>query len=527
MYVEQQQDISQGYEQNRFRYQNMFKPPRIIVYTILTMLIFVISTNSYKINEYTNKTNEVDSINTSFYNGSMIAQHHKKRIPRALSNIDLPDDRGYFDVYIRRSCHDERQNPFEQVRFPYARYNRRQYRFSRSWIRFSRWMPIYANIFNRHTMIYSSNGVYILPPLITAYGRLISLAELMAYGYATMLKTHVLMPSYFDAAYYAHSGAYLMRGMPRFNPEIGVFMGGVQSQYQSQFKPECDHEYEEHTGDEEPISYEEEDNDEYKKPERKNNYYYRRRYRPRPYDTTTIKEEGHSSEETTTEEYYSSEETTTPEYYSSEETTTEEYYSSEETTTKGRPSEETTTEEYDSSEETTTSTTTKRHITTHSTTHSTTRATTEGGKTSSTVVTAESSSGETMSPTHSSSEAMRSTTQSTSETTPAAVTTTSQTTPTSVTATGETTPDSVKTSGETASASVTTTGETIPALVKKTTAIGKTTPESVKSTGETTSKSVATTSETTPTSTTATGETIPASVKTTAATAPSSESSVT
>ncbi|CAF4227286.1 unnamed protein product, partial [Adineta steineri] len=285
MYVEQQQDISQGYEQNRFRYQNMFKPPRIIVYTILTMLIFVISTNSYKINEYTNKTNEVDSINTSFYNGSMVAQHHKKRIPRALSNMDLPNDRGYFDVYVRRSCHDERQNPFEQVRFPYARYNRRQYRFSRSWIRFSRWMPIYANIFNRHTMIYSSNGVYILPPLITAYGRLISLAELMAYGYATMLKTHVLMPSYFDAAYYAHSGAYLMRGMPRFNPEIGVFMGGVQSQYQSLFKPECDYEYEEHTDDEEPISYEKEDNDEYKKPERKNNYYYRPRHRPRPYDT--------------------------------------------------------------------------------------------------------------------------------------------------------------------------------------------------------------------------------------------------
>ncbi|CAF3953251.1 unnamed protein product, partial [Adineta steineri] len=285
MYVEQQQDILQGYEQNRFRCQNMFKPSSVKVYITVMMLILVTSTNSYKINEYTNETNEVDSINTSFYNGSMVAQHYKKRIPRALSNMDLPDDRGYFDVYIRQSCRDERQNSFEQIRFPYARYNRRQYRFSRSWIRYSRWMPIYANIFNRHTMIYSSNGVYILPPLVTAYGRLISLAELMAYGYATMLKAHVLMPSYFDAAYYAHSGAYLMRGMPRFNPEIGVFMGGVQSQYQSQFKPECDHEYEEHTGDEEPISYEEEDNDEYKKPERKNNYYYRRRYRPRPYDT--------------------------------------------------------------------------------------------------------------------------------------------------------------------------------------------------------------------------------------------------
>ncbi|CAF4179281.1 unnamed protein product [Adineta steineri] len=367
MYVEQQQDILERHEQNRhsilsrFRCQNMFKPPRIIVYITLMMLILVISTNSYKINEYTNKTNEVDSINTSFYNGSMVAQNHKKRIPRALSNMDTPDDRGYFDVYVRQSCRDERQNPFEQIRFPYARYNRRQYKFSRSWVRYSRRMPIYTNRFTRHTMIYSSNGVYILPPLVTAYGRLISVAELMAYGYATMLKTHVLMPSFFNAAYYAHSGAYLMRGMPRFNPETGVFMGGVQSQYQSQFKPECDHEYEEHTDDEEPIpyeekptSYEKEDNDEYKKPERKNNYYYRPRHRPRPHETTTTKEEGHSSEETTTEEYYSSEETTTEEYYSSEETTTPEYYSSEETTTKRQPPKETTTEEYYSSEETTT-----------------------------------------------------------------------------------------------------------------------------------------------------------------------------
>ncbi|CAF4295554.1 unnamed protein product, partial [Adineta steineri] len=113
MYVEQQQDILERHEQNR--------------HSILSR------TNSYKINEYTNKTNEVDSINTSFYNGSMVAQNHKKRIPRALSNMDTPDDRGYFDVYVRQSCRDERQNPFEQIRFPYARYNRRQYKFSRSW----------------------------------------------------------------------------------------------------------------------------------------------------------------------------------------------------------------------------------------------------------------------------------------------------------------------------------------------------------------------------------------------------------
>ncbi|CAF4289638.1 unnamed protein product, partial [Adineta steineri] len=129
--------------------------------------------------------------------------------------------------------------------------------FSRSWIRYSRWMPIYENRLTRHTMIYSSNGVYILPPLVNVYGRLVSLAELMAYGYATIPNTKVLMPSFFNADNYAHSRKYSIRGLPQFDPETGVFTGGVQSEYESQFNPECDYEYEEHTGDEEPISYEE------------------------------------------------------------------------------------------------------------------------------------------------------------------------------------------------------------------------------------------------------------------------------
>ncbi|CAF4323256.1 unnamed protein product, partial [Adineta steineri] len=164
MYVEQQQDILERHERNRhsilsrFRCQNMFKPSKLIVYITLMMLILVISTNSYETNEYTNEANEVDSIDTSFYNESMAAQNHKKRIPRALSNMDSPGDRGYFNVYIRQSCRDERQDSFEKIRFPYVRYNRRQYKFSRSWIRYSRWMPIYANRLTRHTMIYSSNG---------------------------------------------------------------------------------------------------------------------------------------------------------------------------------------------------------------------------------------------------------------------------------------------------------------------------------------------------------------------------------
>ena len=49
--------------------------------------------------------------------------------------------------------------------------------------------------------------VYILPPLVNMYGRLVSVAELMAYGYATMHANGALMPSYFNVASYARSGA--------------------------------------------------------------------------------------------------------------------------------------------------------------------------------------------------------------------------------------------------------------------------------------------------------------------------------
>lgn len=88
--------------------------------------------------------------------------------------------------------------------------------------------------------------------------------------------------------------------MPRFNTRSRTFMGGVRSSSHSRFDPECENEYEEHSGDEEPIPYEDEDDDdnapysdekyvaggengEYGAGDRKNKYYYRPRDRHRPY----------------------------------------------------------------------------------------------------------------------------------------------------------------------------------------------------------------------------------------------------
>ncbi|CAF1638187.1 unnamed protein product, partial [Adineta ricciae] len=283
MYVEQQQDIREGPEQNQ--YSQLSRPFRCSTLTTTLILISVINISvGFSIVD-------VDSIDKVSSNESVVVEHPQKRIPRSLSRTDEPDDRGYFNVYIRESCRDGRYNPYKEIRFPYARYERQRIRYSPAWIRFSRWMPIYVNRFTRHTMLYSGNGVYILPPLINFNAKMISVAELMAYGYATLISTGAPMPPQFNIAYYAVSGSYYMRGMPRFNPNTRAFMGGIQTPSRSEYNPDCDNGYEEHTGDENPLGYDTQQDDPPDTPEQSQQGYdadstedsYYRDRQPNPY----------------------------------------------------------------------------------------------------------------------------------------------------------------------------------------------------------------------------------------------------
>jgi hypothetical protein len=55
--------------------------------------------------------------------------------------------------------------------------------------------------------------------------------------------------------------------MPRFNPRLGGFIGGVYSNYRSYFKPDCPNDYNENLGDKQPY------NDEpYEYPNQNNGY---------------------------------------------------------------------------------------------------------------------------------------------------------------------------------------------------------------------------------------------------------------
>ncbi len=73
------------------------------------------------------------------------------------------------------------------------------------------------------------------------------------------------------------------RGMPRFNRKTGDFMGGMESYYRSHFRPECDYDHDEKTGDEQPLAYAEND---YQSPDTENNYYYKPRHR-KPANSTS------------------------------------------------------------------------------------------------------------------------------------------------------------------------------------------------------------------------------------------------
>jgi len=95
---------------------------------------------------------------------------------------------------------------------------------SRSWVRVSRWMPIYVDRIYRQTIIYTPTLgmklfetknkilslliiVYVLPPLVNFYGKLYSVAELVAYQYATFHSDGAAMSPNFNIVNYANSGA--------------------------------------------------------------------------------------------------------------------------------------------------------------------------------------------------------------------------------------------------------------------------------------------------------------------------------
>jgi hypothetical protein len=197
-----------------------------------------------------------------------------------------PENIGHLNLYIRETTQYGSRRPPELIRVPIARYTRRRFRkhrciysfFDRQsslaalvgpFMSFMPWIPILADWRTRQTVIYSSTGggeylqffkialhetslniVYILPPLFNAYGKVYSVAELIASGYASFASgiqltnpfdiTSAVQPNpcklSFQKIYeYFHHLIVMGPGIPTINPVTGGFMGGIQTKYRLYF----------------------------------------------------------------------------------------------------------------------------------------------------------------------------------------------------------------------------------------------------------------------------------------------------
>ncbi|CAF4140270.1 unnamed protein product [Adineta steineri] len=147
---------------------------------------------------------------------------------------ERPKNIGYMNIYIRKPTRDGSRQPFKRFRFPTVCYRRHHFRKFNSLVNIMPWSNIYLDRRSQQTIIYSlKGGVCILPPLINAHDQLFSVAELIAFGYASLTRTGVRPIRRIDVTYYFQSRQLTGPNVPQINGLTGVFDGGVRTGYGS------------------------------------------------------------------------------------------------------------------------------------------------------------------------------------------------------------------------------------------------------------------------------------------------------
>jgi hypothetical protein len=224
---------------------------------------------------YGDKNNDDDDYNRD-YKPSKSRSSKRKRYS--------PDDMGHMNVYIREPSRDGKRKKPRRFRFSVARYERSRFPTFGPLINFLPWLPIFVDRLTKQTFIYSvTHGVYILPPLINFYGKLISVAELIVSGYASLVSTGAPPPPAIDIAPLVQPGPVVGPGAPVIDPKTGGFKGGVRTEYGSFILPK----YPKILEDEEESSFSQQDQGRYSG---KNNY--RSQSRPN-YGDQTISDGGY------------------------------------------------------------------------------------------------------------------------------------------------------------------------------------------------------------------------------------------
>ncbi|CAF0820005.1 unnamed protein product [Adineta steineri] len=137
------------------------------------------------------------------------------------------------NIYIRKSIQNGIQQRSQRFRFPVARYTRREFPLPGPFISFMPWIPIFADRLTRQTIIYSSTGIYILPPLINFYGKMFSIAELIMSGYASLVDGGSQPTGPINMIPYFQPRPLYGTSIPRINRLTGGFVGGIKTDYKS------------------------------------------------------------------------------------------------------------------------------------------------------------------------------------------------------------------------------------------------------------------------------------------------------
>ncbi|UJR07270.1 hypothetical protein I4U23_011558 [Adineta vaga] len=198
---------------------------------------------------------------------------------------ELPKSIGYMNIYIRKPIPNGNRQPFQRFQFPTACYRRHEFPLTDSLISIMPWTNIYFDRRSRQTIIYSlKGGVCILPSLINVYDEIFSVAELIASGYASLVRSGVKPIHSIDVTFYFKPIQLSGPGIPKINDLTGIFEDGVHTRYGS--FPIRKHQQEVHV-DVYPTS-ESEDEDRYDRPSNSRNNYYRQQG-PRPQYSKTRK----------------------------------------------------------------------------------------------------------------------------------------------------------------------------------------------------------------------------------------------
>jgi len=135
---------------------------------------------------------------------------------------------GNINIYMR----DGKKRKPKRMRFPVARYERSRFPSFGPLISFLPWLPIFTDRRTKQTYFYSpTGGMYIIPPVINFYGDLISIAELIASGYASLVSTGAPPPPAVNVAPLVQPGPVVGPNIPAINSATGGFKGGVSTQY--------------------------------------------------------------------------------------------------------------------------------------------------------------------------------------------------------------------------------------------------------------------------------------------------------